>query len=228
MKTKAQEKEQAIRLRSEGKSVNEIAKELGVAKSSVSVWVREIVLTQEQKDRINKLSPRFPDLRAKANRQRAFEQRSEYQSKGADKCDNASLLFIAGCMLYWGEGGKNRNAVRLANSDPALLKLFLQFLRLEFNIKDDEITLRLVCYSNNGLSVEEMRDFWLNSLNLPISCMRQIVVDRFPTSSSKASRKKGKLPYGTMELVVGRTDVVQQIFGAIQKFGDFKRESWIW
>jgi hypothetical protein len=32
-------------------------------------------------------------------------------------------LFIAGCMLYWAEGDKSRNSVRMANSDPEVLRL---------------------------------------------------------------------------------------------------------
>lgn len=228
MKIKTEEKTKAKILRANGKSVNEIAKELGVSKSSVSVWVRDVVLTSEQQDRLKSISPRFPDLRAKENREQFLKQRKEYQLQGARKCDKASHLFVAGCMLYWGEGAKNRNVVRIANSDPNLLTFFLKFLRNEFTVLDEEIGLRISCYSNNGLTAKEIEKFWLDTLSLPKSCLKQIVVDRFPTSSSKTNKKKGKLPYGTLELTVGRTDIVQQIFGAIQKFGDFEREDWIW
>ncbi|MFH1990725.1 MAG: hypothetical protein ABIJ19_02610, partial [Patescibacteria group bacterium] len=43
------EKLEARRLRCLGYSFNEIHKKLGVAKSSVSLWVRDIRLTPEQK-----------------------------------------------------------------------------------------------------------------------------------------------------------------------------------
>jgi len=35
----------------------------------------------------------------------------------------------AGSMLYWAEGDKARNQARLSNSDPELLRFFVDFLR---------------------------------------------------------------------------------------------------
>ncbi len=49
MREKKLEKEKAIELRKEGRSVRSIAKILKVSKSSVSIWVRDIVITIEQR-----------------------------------------------------------------------------------------------------------------------------------------------------------------------------------
>jgi transposase len=43
---KALEKNKAISLRRQGHSIKDISKELGVAKSSVSLWVRNVELTE--------------------------------------------------------------------------------------------------------------------------------------------------------------------------------------
>jgi len=44
-------------------------------------------------------------------------------------------LFGLGIGLYWGEGNKaNKNIVKLGNSDPELLKVFIQFLVKFFNL----------------------------------------------------------------------------------------------
>ena len=51
---KLKEKEESRRLRSEGLSITRIAKQLNVGKASVSYWVRDIVLTEEQKNVRNK------------------------------------------------------------------------------------------------------------------------------------------------------------------------------
>lgn len=227
MKVKTQEKEKAKVLRSSGKSVNEIAKELGVSKSSVSVWVRDVQLTVEQIDRIKSISPRFPNLRAETNKREALLERKQFQALGRQKAKSASPLFIMGCMLYWGEGSKNRNAVRISNADSDLLKLFIRFLREEFDIKNDDIAIRIAAYSNNDLTCEQIREHWLSVLEIPECCVKQIVLDRYATENAKKNKKKGKLPYGTCELTVGRTSIVQQIFGAIQEFGDFQRDIWI-
>ena len=47
---KIKEKEQARLLRTCGKSIKSISRELNVSQSSVSVWVRDIPLTSEQYD----------------------------------------------------------------------------------------------------------------------------------------------------------------------------------
>jgi orotate phosphoribosyltransferase-like protein len=44
-------KKEAIRLRKKGRSYNEISKELGVAKSTLSLWLKGIPLTSEQRKR---------------------------------------------------------------------------------------------------------------------------------------------------------------------------------
>lgn len=49
MLKKEHERAMASKLRQEGKSVKEIAKELKVATGSVSTWVRNIILTEDQK-----------------------------------------------------------------------------------------------------------------------------------------------------------------------------------
>lgn len=52
MKLKREEKLKAIALREQGYSLNEIIDRVGVAKSSVSVWVRNIPLTVKAKKRL--------------------------------------------------------------------------------------------------------------------------------------------------------------------------------
>jgi hypothetical protein len=46
---------------------------------------------------------------------------------------------------------------------------------------------------------------------------------------SKYSQKKrqGRLPYGTVRVCVHSTEIVQQIFGAIQEYGGFERPEWL-
>ena len=51
---KFREKIKAQELRQQGKSIKEIAKFLGVSKSSISIWCRDIVLTAEQIESLQK------------------------------------------------------------------------------------------------------------------------------------------------------------------------------
>ena len=59
---------------------------------------------------------------------------------------------MAGCMLYWAEGAKERNVVKFANSDVAMIRFFVHFLRRCFGVRSSDFRLRLNVYTNNGLS----------------------------------------------------------------------------
>jgi hypothetical protein len=67
--SKDSERLRAIALRKKGMSVKDIAKELMVAKSSVSVWVRDIQLTEKQRE---VLSQKISDNALMINSNRSF------------------------------------------------------------------------------------------------------------------------------------------------------------
>jgi hypothetical protein len=67
-------------------------------------------------------------------------------------------------MLFWAEGSKKRNSVCLTNSDPELVKLFLQFLRKWFAVSNEKITISIQWYSANGLSYHQVENFWLKKI----------------------------------------------------------------
>lgn len=127
MKAKLAETGESRRLREQGLSVKEIARMLRVSKSSVSSWVKDIVLTDDQREAL--------DARisfAAANRKRmsdATEKRVAYQQKGRLQARVGDTRLIAGCMLYWAEGSKKRNSVIFVNSDPEMMMFFVDFLR---------------------------------------------------------------------------------------------------
>ncbi|MEK9176864.1 MAG: helix-turn-helix domain-containing protein, partial [Patescibacteria group bacterium] len=51
---KRRERDKAILLRQQGQSLNDIAARLRVAKATVSLWVRDIKLTQAQRNSLTK------------------------------------------------------------------------------------------------------------------------------------------------------------------------------
>jgi hypothetical protein len=129
-----------------------------------------------------------------------------------------------GCMLYWAEGARSRNAAMLVNADPALLALFLRFLRHSFGVRDEAVTFRCNCYLNNGLSLPEIESWWLGQLQLPRECLRQAIVNR-PSSAGRA--RKRTLQYGTGHLRVHSTEISQSIHGAIQEYAGIDRPEWL-
>ena len=135
-------------------------------------------------------------------------------------------VHMAGCMLYWAEGAKQRNHLKFANSDVAMMAFFMQFLRECFDVQAEDCRIRLNVYTNNGLPLKEIERHWLRALELPSSCLRGHSLNCYPTSSS--GKKRRKLPYGVCTLAVAKsTWLVQHIYGAIQEYAGFEESRWL-
>jgi len=219
-------REQARELRRAGHSVKEICRELGVAKSSVSVWVRDIPLTDEQILALKRRNPIYhgqhKGSEAVARKHRALRQ--QYQEEGRQKAREMDPLHLAGCMLYWGEGSKGRNSLKFSNSDSGMLKYYMNFLRQSLNVENEQIVIRIVCYLGNGLEKEDIISYWLDILELPETCVAQIVANVQPVSSQQKGRK---LLYGTCEVAVHLTQIIQHVLGAIQEYAGIDKPEWL-
>lgn len=214
-------KNKAIEMRKNGVSIIKIAKELGVAKSTISVWTRGVTLTEDQKSLL--LHREISTERSSAHSNIFRIRRQQYQDKGKKKIKENDPLYIAGCMLYWGEGTKDVNICQLTNSELPMLALFKKFLTTHFCVTTEILIVKINAYTDLH-SEEEIKKFWLNGLNLPLSALKKCYFNRKPISSKEVA---SKLEYGTCSLSVYNTEVVQEIFGAIQEFGSFRNEKWL-
>jgi transposase-like protein len=224
---KTHERELARRLRrEEGAAINEIAQRVGVSKSSVSLWVRDIELTAQQREALLQRNPAYnrqlSGWTKMAARRRA--EREAFQEEGRRRARLCEPGFVAGCMLYWGEGAKGRNQLQFVNADPVMARFFVDFLRREFGL-DEEIRITCHLYADHQERQAEIEQFWLDALALPSTALRKSVVNVY----SKYSKRKrvGNLPYGTCRIVVSRTWVTQMIYGGIQEIGGFRRDAWL-
>lgn len=137
---KTTERELAQKLRRDGLSMKMIEKRLGVARSTVSLWVREIELSDQQRAEI---ALRGASAGSKARSAYYRGRRRRFQEEGRGVAKRGEPLHVAGCMLYWAEGSKHRNAAQIVNSDPAMIALFARFLRRYFAAPD--ASLRVTC-----------------------------------------------------------------------------------
>jgi transposase len=100
---KTAERELARRMRRyEGRSIKEIARLVGVSKSSVSLWVRDIELSDEQHAALqarNGLHER-QRLANAAMSAKARIRRIAAQDDGRWRAKQADKLYVMGCMLY--------------------------------------------------------------------------------------------------------------------------------
>jgi len=226
MKTRERDLARKLR-REEGAAINEIARRLGVSKSSVSLWVRDIELTCDQRAALLQRNPAYnrqlSGWTKMAARRRA--EREAFQDEGRKRARCCDPGFVAGCMLYWAEGSKERNQLQFSNSDPVMAQFFVDFLKRYFDLRGDEIRITCQLYADHLERQAEIEHHWLEALGLPPESLRKSVVNVY----SKYSKRKrvGNLPYGTCRVVVSRTRIVQTIFGAIQEYAGFDRPEWL-
>src|ERR1700733_10926584 len=67
-------------------------------------------------------------------------------------------LKITGIMLYWGEGAKTGGSIKLANSDPEMIKVFLMFLRKICRVDEGRIKMLVHMYPDHKKDL--LLSFW--------------------------------------------------------------------
>ena len=118
------------RLRREGWTYSEIMAVLLVVKGTLAGWCKEIRLTDGQIDAIKERVPTQKGVPRDTNRRRRLEIaeiRKQAQAEVPELLEEP--LWIAGTVLYWGEGFKAQRQVGMSNSDPAALRLFIRWVR---------------------------------------------------------------------------------------------------
>lgn len=215
------------RRRDHGESIKQIARELRVSPSTVSVWVRDIELTDEQHDALQSRcsSHNGQTVSARLNAARAHARRRGEQEHGRFLARRRNALHLAGAMLFWAEGSRGRNAVVFTNSDPQMVRFFVSFLRRCYDVRDHRIAVTCNLFADHEARQREIEQFWLDTLSLPRSSLRKSTVNIFSKHSKK--RRTNKLPYGTCRVVVNDTALVQSIYGAIQEYAGFNRPEWL-
>lgn len=167
---KVEEQNQARDLRAQGWTYAEICSELGVSKSSVSLWCRDVLVDAEiwakkvRESRRHGARTRISSLAV--NRQLEIEHlRTEWRQRVGRLSDDAFL--VAGAALYAAEGAKTDGAVKFANSDPRMILFFVTWLRRFFCI--DESRLRVRLYLHEGLDLAAANAFWSDLTGIPVA-----------------------------------------------------------
>lgn len=159
---KVVEQARARELRAQAWTLQEIADELGVAKGSVSVWVRDVAFTPKPRQPGTHRRPHPWIARKEAEIAALLEEGRTRIGRMTDQ-----ELLIAGTALYAGEGAKTDGTVHFANSDPRMITLFCTWLRRFFEIDEDRLHVRL--YLHQGLDLEGANAFWSALTGIPVS-----------------------------------------------------------
>lgn len=156
-------REKAKEFRRKGYSLKEIADELSIAKSTASVWVRNVKLSREAKQRLEERLTKGQINAAKIKKERRKKLLEKLYKEAYGCIEELDFkkehlkLFCA--VIYWCEGGTySKKAVRFTNSDPDLVELFLFLFRKSFRVDEDKF--RACMHLHDYHDEEERKDFW--------------------------------------------------------------------
>jgi len=159
------DKEIALQMRKNGKSYNEIHSALKIPKATLSNWFSEIGWSKDiAKKLATKVQVQHTVRLVKLDKIRGQHLTHSYEEARREAKEDLEILkynplFIAGLMLYWGEGDKATKAqVRLANTDPGLIKLFVVFLRKVCNIPEEKVGVHILTYPD--IDDKTNRQYW--------------------------------------------------------------------
>ena len=160
---KWRERERARQLRAESWTLLDIARELGVSKASVSVWVRDVEFVPKPRNRGHPSHQPHPlTLKKHAEIERC---RAEAAVTIGQLSDRDLTMFCLG--LYAGEGAKTRGTIGFANTNPIYIAVFVAWLRTQFEI--EESRLRAKVYLHDGLDLDAAEAFWSAVLEIPLN-----------------------------------------------------------
>ena len=219
----------ALKLRLRGKSYSEIQKALdGISKSTLSLWLKDIVLSREARLRIKERS-REKSLAGLLKRNKnqtalAIKRRDEIRKAARAQIGDISSgdLLLVGIVLYWAEGYKRpiiRNGrevtshpISLTNSDPKLLRAFLEFANRVCGIPISRIKIDLRIFKH--LNETHVVNYWSRELGISRGNFQKthIVVSK----SSMGKRPFNRLPYGVVQIRINDTNLFHKIMGWIE------------
>jgi hypothetical protein len=153
-------------LRLQGLDYEEIVAQLGVSKSSVSLWVRDLprpprVAPAECAKRTSERMRRYWTVELPVRAARRAAAIAAAAARIGDLTDRE--IIIAGAVAYWCEGAKNKpyrraDRVTFANSDPGLISFFLLFLDTA-GIPRSDLAFQLQIHETADMASAER--FWL-------------------------------------------------------------------
>lgn len=210
------EREKSRSLRKKGYSINQIVLKTGFSKTSVSLWVRDIILTTKQKTKISSLGRSIESIEKRRvnrlgnerlKRQVIFDEaKKDFQNITQDE------LKLIGIILYLGEGAKSRlGTVAVANSDPAVIKIMMRFLREICKVPEEKFRGQIHTFQH--ASIEKTETYWSQVTNIP----RRQFYKTYIKPSSASLQKRKTLPYGTFGLSVNDSKLLLKILGWIEK-----------
>ena len=183
--------EHAVALRKQGRSLNEISRELGVSKGTASLWLRNVDVPPEGRERLQGRI-RIGQEALKHAAKKYVRRRQEAYQRGLASIPTAADALCIG--LYWGEGAKYNQRWSFINSEREVIAAMIQWA-IRAGQEPGAFRAHVYLHPEDTISDEEARRYWSEAGIL----IANIRVYRIRTQTSHR-RHQGRLPCGTCQL----------------------------
>lgn len=211
MHPKQKEKELAIKLRKEGKTYSEILKVIPVAKSTLSLWLRDAKLSKRQ---IYVLTEKRYAAQLKggaARRRQRIESTKNIKTKARKEVGHLSErdLWLVGAALYWAEGTKEKQwstkgaRMDFGNTDPKMIKLYLKWLFVCCKVPKEEIFFGIYIHDNHRHNLDKVVKHWSIHTGFPKSVFQYVYFQKHKPKTNRVNTGEGY--YGTLRVQVRRS-----------------------
>jgi hypothetical protein len=220
MPAKIELKNIAIKLRKRGYSYQDILKVIKVSKSSLSLWLKNIKLSEEQQNHLNSRVENGHLLGAKAARDKRLLISKEIRNDAINEVGKISKkeMLMLGAMLYWGEGSKqsDRNVsqpVEFVNSDFRMCNFFIKWITEIVGVDINNLVFRVYINETKKDYSEKYINIWSKIINIPSSKIKTFFTKDRHSNLKRSSRDNYK---GQLRIVIKKsTNLNRRISGLI-------------
>lgn len=211
----------AIKLRKSGKSYSQISVILKVPKSTLSIWLKDVKLSNKAQTKIQLRTKTAISKLIIRNKQKtvvAQERHAKIYELG--KKESKKLLrdplFLSGISLYWAEGykrgaaGSKWKSLDFANADPQMIEIMVLFFTKFLHLEKTEIKIQIMLHDKKTAS--EAINFWHNVTGIPKT---NFIKTCCSLSRASLQKREKKLQYGTIHLRINDVNRFFRLIGWI-------------
>ena len=191
-------KAKAIKLRRHGLSIKKVEKKLGVPRSTLSGWFKNVELSPQHKEQLhNDWKNALVKARQKAIEWHTSEKKKRLLTAEKEAFDvlskintgHSEIIDLALAILYLGEGFKTTVGIGIGNSDPLLLRFFISALKKNYNFPISAIKCELHLRADQNPAL--IKRYWSKELEIPLTNFTTITFDKRTVGSPTYATYKG-------------------------------------
>ncbi len=209
-----EKKSEALEMRRNGASYSMIKDRVGVSKSTLSLWLRDMPLPEERIRELRDFNETRIERTRETKRRKKEVRLASVRNMAKEKIGklNQRELFLAGLFLYWGEGGKTKETnIVLSNTDPSMMIFFIKWVET-LGVSKDRLKIRINLYSD--MNIEKELQYWSKTLHIPLSQFRKPYMKESKRSDITYTQK---FTHGTCNVIYENRDIAELVLQSLRE-----------